>query len=1224
MKKVVIGLIALLVVLVAAALIAPGFVDWNQYKDQVRQAAREATGRDLTIAGDISLSVLPAPALQVDDVRFANIEGGESPDMVALKSLEVRVALLPLISQRIEVQSVRLRQPTIVLEKLADGRANWQFEPAGGGEGAPAPDAGGEGAGGRDVSVGEIEIVDGTLIYRDFAAGQEQRIQGLNARASAQSLQGPFEAEGTLDALGMKLGFNAAVGSLSDPAAMPISLTVSLPEKDTAITVSGSVAQPASAPALEAKLSVRSANLAAALTAAAPGTTLPPLLAAPLEVRGAISADSKQAGLNDLEIDLGALKARGALSAGFDGAPSFDVALKVGRIDLDALLAAGGKDGKTGKQAGKAADTGPQAAAGGGTALPKDLSGTIDIAVDGVSYRQGVVRQVNLSASLVDGRISLTRAAALLPGGSSLSLGGDISLQPAPSFKGQLEMTADNLRGLLAWLSVDPAGVPADRLANMSLTAGLAANADEVTVSDINLRLDSTQATGGLVWRLQSRPAFGASLVIDKLNVDGYLPAAGGGGATAGGSGNAQTTAQGGGSDNALAPLGTFDTNSRIVVNELTYNRTKVKGVEADIRLVRGDLTIHKAEIRDLAGAAFAVTGTANGLAGAAPKADLRVKLTARDLGGLAQLAGLALPVDPATLKDPRVDMGLKGDLANAMLDGTVSLAGARLSLDGTVRNPQTNPTYDLKVALRHDSLARLSTTFGLGAAPVRGADGPVDFGGTLKGGSQSVAMNLTGSLAGMSLKAAGNIASLKPEPALDLTLEAGHPDIVALVRSFGVDWRPAQAKLGAFRFATGIKGTPKALNFPGITGAVGPAQFSGEVSAALDRARPYVNANLQASEILVDAFLPAKARDAAAGGGGGKPAASGAQRWSRAPIDLAGLDAADADIRLAAPKITFQQYPFVDPRLALKLDNGRLTVRELTGKLFQGAIGLNATVDSKPRPAVSLSAKVEGADVHEALTTAMGFGDVSGSFNFDGTFSTAGSSEWALVNALNGDARVSAVNGAIQGFDLANLNERLKQLNRTSDYIDLITRATQGGQTAYRSVAGTWQIRNGVARTEDMNADVDGATGTTRGRIELPAWQMDLKNSFTLTGHSDAPAIGVNLAGSMDNPQRDVKTAELEKWLARRFGERVLKDQLGGKLGDKLGGDAGKLLQGVLGGGGSAGGSGSGGGSQDGAQSGGDAGSGGTAGSAPAPQQNESTEQRVIKGLFNQLLKNR
>ena len=84
-------------------------------------------GRKLVIDGDLQFSVLPAPRLSVRDARLANIEGASTPDMVRLKSLEVRIRFLPLLQGRIEVESVTLVEPVIELEILADGRANWQF-----------------------------------------------------------------------------------------------------------------------------------------------------------------------------------------------------------------------------------------------------------------------------------------------------------------------------------------------------------------------------------------------------------------------------------------------------------------------------------------------------------------------------------------------------------------------------------------------------------------------------------------------------------------------------------------------------------------------------------------------------------------------------------------------------------------------------------------------------------------------------------------------------------------------------------------------------------------------------------------------------------------------------------------------------------------------------------------------------------------------------------------
>ena len=127
MKKVLIGVVAVVVGLVAALLVAPSFIDWNQYKGEITAQAKAFTGRDLAIDGDLKATILPAPAVVVEGIRLANAEGADAADMVRLKSVEVRVALGPLLGGRIQVETVKLVDPVIQVEKLADGRWNFEF-----------------------------------------------------------------------------------------------------------------------------------------------------------------------------------------------------------------------------------------------------------------------------------------------------------------------------------------------------------------------------------------------------------------------------------------------------------------------------------------------------------------------------------------------------------------------------------------------------------------------------------------------------------------------------------------------------------------------------------------------------------------------------------------------------------------------------------------------------------------------------------------------------------------------------------------------------------------------------------------------------------------------------------------------------------------------------------------------------------------------------------------
>ncbi|MGF1624898.1 MAG: AsmA family protein, partial [Alphaproteobacteria bacterium] len=69
MRKLLYGLIGLVILLVAAVFIVPAVIDWNGYKADIAQEVRAATGRDLVIDGDISVRLLPSPHASVSGIR---------------------------------------------------------------------------------------------------------------------------------------------------------------------------------------------------------------------------------------------------------------------------------------------------------------------------------------------------------------------------------------------------------------------------------------------------------------------------------------------------------------------------------------------------------------------------------------------------------------------------------------------------------------------------------------------------------------------------------------------------------------------------------------------------------------------------------------------------------------------------------------------------------------------------------------------------------------------------------------------------------------------------------------------------------------------------------------------------------------------------------------------------------------------------------------------------
>lgn len=129
LKWIAIGLVGLVVLAVGGVFVALSTIDPNQYKPQIVEAAKNATGRDLALKGDIKLGIGFNPTFSIADVTLSNASWGTRPEMVKVGRFEVQVALLPLLSKQVDVKRLILLDTDILLETDRQGRGNWEFAP---------------------------------------------------------------------------------------------------------------------------------------------------------------------------------------------------------------------------------------------------------------------------------------------------------------------------------------------------------------------------------------------------------------------------------------------------------------------------------------------------------------------------------------------------------------------------------------------------------------------------------------------------------------------------------------------------------------------------------------------------------------------------------------------------------------------------------------------------------------------------------------------------------------------------------------------------------------------------------------------------------------------------------------------------------------------------------------------------------------------------------------
>jgi uncharacterized protein involved in outer membrane biogenesis len=129
-KKIFITAALLIVVLIVGLYAFLMAFDFNKLKPMIAQAVKDATGRELTIAGNIEFEIGIRPTLIAEDVSFQNASWSSTPDLARVKKLEVQIAVLPMIIGKFDFAHLVLIEPTVIVEFDSAGTSNFSFDTA--------------------------------------------------------------------------------------------------------------------------------------------------------------------------------------------------------------------------------------------------------------------------------------------------------------------------------------------------------------------------------------------------------------------------------------------------------------------------------------------------------------------------------------------------------------------------------------------------------------------------------------------------------------------------------------------------------------------------------------------------------------------------------------------------------------------------------------------------------------------------------------------------------------------------------------------------------------------------------------------------------------------------------------------------------------------------------------------------------------------------------------
>jgi AsmA protein len=177
--------IIFIVILVIAGLIALLFiVDPNDYKQEISSQVEKATGRTLTLDGDIKLSVFPWIALELGPLSLSNAAGFKADSFAKVQAAEIRIKLMPLLKKQLEMDTIILDGLALNLEKNKAGKTNWDDLVAKNDTSADTTKkvdaSSNDGPALAAISIAGVKLTNASILWSDATTAENYKLQNFN------------------------------------------------------------------------------------------------------------------------------------------------------------------------------------------------------------------------------------------------------------------------------------------------------------------------------------------------------------------------------------------------------------------------------------------------------------------------------------------------------------------------------------------------------------------------------------------------------------------------------------------------------------------------------------------------------------------------------------------------------------------------------------------------------------------------------------------------------------------------------------------------------------------------------------------------------------------------------------------------------------------------------------------------------------------------------------
>ncbi|MFW0777126.1 MAG: AsmA family protein [Rickettsiales bacterium] len=503
-----VGVAAGVLLVIGLLLVAQGFIDTKDYRNQVIGVIKEKTGKDVLIKGKISATLLPRPALYIPGIELRGEGQKDSAPSFTAKAVRINAAVLSLFSDELQVSSVAVEGPALEIRRDEEGAINWDWIRRDFIDTLLVSN--------RDAKPVSVDITDGKLFYYNELEEKNFSIRNINLSSDiGLNPQAGGYAEINDRVFSFEINTNAGE-KVPSAGKTPLNIKLYTAEQDS-VELSAILDNSKDSLNIEGDFLLSSPDL---LSWIGGGNTKEQDATLPFKVTGKWVQTGWNIDLKNSVLEGIGSNGTGEITFSWDTIPSIVTDMQFSELQYEQwemLVSAVADYMELSKQKWYREFEDQDI-----TVLPDEIKVVVNASADEFSVGGQAWKNAQLSATLEDAAITVNQFIINLPDAASLTLFGIVSQNNAKKlrFEGSMETQGKSLRNLLTLFDESASGLPDTAFGDFYVHSNIFVSSEQVRLSEASVKLNELQLNGGMVAYFDGKPRIEADVKLRDINFD--------------------------------------------------------------------------------------------------------------------------------------------------------------------------------------------------------------------------------------------------------------------------------------------------------------------------------------------------------------------------------------------------------------------------------------------------------------------------------------------------------------------------------------------------------------------------------------------------------------------------------------------------------------------------------------------------------------------------------